>query len=51
MNLNILYFDALIHKRNINANLKVSYWTVDDFKTQQLIHKEEVQYITTNIVP
>jgi glycerophosphoryl diester phosphodiesterase len=50
VNLNIDFYHPLKHLRYIESNLSVSYWTVDDETRQKILEKEEVEFLTTNIV-
>lgn len=50
VNLNINYFDKKKHQHFVRSHLLVSYWTVDDQAMQTLLNKEEVLFLTTNIV-
>jgi glycerophosphoryl diester phosphodiesterase len=50
VNLNINYFDKKKHEHYIKSHLLVSYWTVDDQAMQTILKKEEVLFLTTNVV-
>lgn len=50
VNLNIDFYSPAKHAMYIQSKLSVSYWTVDDEKRQKILEKEEVDFLTTNIV-
>ncbi len=50
INLNIQYYHQSKHDMYKKYQFDISYWTVDDKRLYPFLEKEEVHFITTNIV-